>query len=119
MLCPFWTFHSRVFSDFVILTTCYHYKVGNHSGLKRAKRTQHFLSDFERYNILAICPWNPKQQGRSKKSSNVADSATNLILFCCGFHLQCSECTVWPRNEKKLTNYHFEKKISSQNFTMT
>ena len=33
------------------------------------------------------------------KSSNVADSATSLILACCGSQLQCIECTVWPRNE--------------------
>ena len=43
--------------------------------------------------------WNPKQHRRSKKSCNVADSAANLILACCGFRLQCTECTVWPRND--------------------
>ena len=43
-------------------------------------------------------PMNPKQQRRSKKISNIADLATNLIFACCGFRLQCRECTVWPRN---------------------
>ena len=43
----------------------------------------YFSSDFERYNDLAICLWNPKQHRRSKKSSNFANSATNLILACC------------------------------------
>ena len=38
-----------------------------------------FWSDFERYNDLGICLWNPKKHRRSKKSSNDADSATNLI----------------------------------------
>ena len=51
------------------------------------------LSDFERYNVLSIRFWNAKQQRRSKKSSNVADTARNLILACCGIHLQCTECT--------------------------
>ena len=56
------------------------------------------LSNFERYNHLGICLWNPKQHRRSEKNSEVADSATNLILHFCGFRLQCRECTVWPRN---------------------
>ena len=34
---------------------------------------------------------------------NVADFATNLILTCCGFRLQCRECTVWPRTENAWT----------------
>ena len=50
------------------------------------------------YSVLAICLWNPKQQRRSKKSNNVVDSATNLILACSGIRLQCTKCTVWPRN---------------------
>ena len=61
------------------------------------RKLAYFSSDFERYNDLGICLWNPKQHRRSNKSSNVADSATNLILACCGFHSQCRECTVWPR----------------------
>ena len=44
------------------------------------------------------CFMNPKQQRRSKKHSNVAESATNLIWACCGIRLQCTECTVWTRN---------------------
>ena len=52
-----------------------------------------FLSTFERYNDLGICLWNPKQHRISEKSSNVADSATNLILACCGFHLQFADST--------------------------
>ena len=58
-----------------------------------------FWSDFERYSVLIICLWNPKQQRRSKKCSNVADSASSLIWACCGIRLQCTECTVWPRND--------------------
>ena len=58
-----------------------------------------FWNDFERYNVIGGCFWNPKQQRRSKKSSNVADSAKNLILACCGIRLQCTDCTVWPRND--------------------
>ena len=60
------------------------------------RKFAYFWSNFERYDDLGICLWNPKQHRRSKKSSNVADSATNLILAFCGFHLQCRECTVWP-----------------------
>ena len=56
----------------------------------------YFWSDFERYKILIICLWNPKQQRRPKKSSKVAVFATNLILACFGIRLQC---TVWPRND--------------------
>ena len=56
-----------------------------------------FLIDFERYNDFGICLWNPKQHRRSKKSSNVEDSAKNLILACCVFRIKCRECTVWPR----------------------
>ena len=58
----------------------------------------YFWSNLERYSVLGICLWNPKQRRRSKKSSKVAGSATNLILACCGTRLQCTECTVWPRN---------------------
>ena len=52
-----------------------------------------FLSTFERYNDLGICLWNPKQHRISEKSSNVANSATNLILACCGFQLQFADFT--------------------------
>ena len=41
---------------------------------------------------------------RSGKSSNVADSATDLILAFCGFRLQCTKCTVWPHNDHKYKN---------------
>ena len=58
----------------------------------------YFWSDFERCIVLGICFWNPKQHRTSKKRRNVADSATNMILACCGLSLQCRECTVWPRN---------------------
>ena len=53
------------------------------------RKFAYFLSNFQRYKDLGICLWNPKQHRRSKKSSNVADSATNLILACCGVRLQC------------------------------
>ena len=62
-------------------------------------------SDFERYNDLGICLCNLKQHRRSKKSSNVVDSSINLILACCGFRLQCRECTVWPRNVKIIFSF--------------
>ena len=46
---------------------------------KNLDLTQKFV---DQYNDLGICSWNPKQQRRSKKSNNVADSAINLILAC-------------------------------------
>ena len=86
--------------DFVDSTNC--------SGFRKYscgfRKFAYFLSNFERYNDLGICLWNPKQHRRSNKSSNVADSATNLILACCGFRLQCRECTVWPRNVNRPIN---------------
>ena len=62
------------------------------------RKNASFWSDFERYSVLGICLWNPQQRRRSKESSKVADSATNLIFACCGIRLQCTECTGWPRN---------------------
>ena len=74
-----------------------------------------FLSDFERYKDSGICSWNPKQHRRSKKSSNVADSATNLILACCRFRLQFREGTVWPRyvvlSKRQNRNWTIEIKV--------
>ena len=64
------------------------------------RKLAYFPSNFERYNDLGICLWNLKRHRRSKKSNNVADSATNLIFACCGFCIQCRECTVWPRNDR-------------------
>ena len=55
------------------------------------RKFAYFWSNFERYNDLGICLWNPKEHRRSKKSSNGADSATNLILACCVFHLYNAE----------------------------
>ena len=72
------------------------------------RKFAYFWSDFERYNDLGICLWNPKQHRRSKKSNNAADSATKLILACCGFRLQCRECTAWPRNAVKQNLWEFE-----------
>ena len=37
-------------------------------------------------------------QNSIEDHSNVAESATNLIVACCGIRLQFTECTVWPRN---------------------
>ena len=62
------------------------------------RKTAYFWSNFEQYSVLGICLWNPKKRRRSKKSSKVADSATNLILASCEIRLQCTECIVWPRN---------------------
>ena len=39
----------------------------------------YFRSNFERYSVLGICWWNPKQRRRSEKNSKFADSATNLV----------------------------------------
>ena len=60
-----------------------------------------FSERFWAVQCFRYCLWNPKQRIRSKKSK-VADSATNLILACCGIRLQCTECTVSPRNVEKL-----------------
>ena len=57
----------------------------------------YFRSDFEQYKVLGICLWNRKQQRRSKQSSSIADSATNLISACWRICFQCTESTVWPR----------------------
>ena len=35
------------------------------------------------FRVLGVCLWNPKKPRRSKKCSNVADSATNLIRAGC------------------------------------
>ena len=64
------------------------------------------LEDFEQQTVLAICPWNPKQQKRSKKNSYVAKSVTKLIFACCGIRLQFTKGTVWPR-------YDFAKKTTT------
>ena len=63
------------------------------------RKLAYYGSDFERYSVLGICLWNPKQQRKSKKCSNIADSAKNLIWACCGIRLQYAQCTVWPRND--------------------
>ena len=95
----------------------YHFFVdsSNCSGFRKYScgflKFAYFLSDFEQYNDLRICLWNPKQHRRSKKSSNVADSATHLILACCGFRLQCRDCTVWPRNEEEKNFFIFKVKV--------
>ena len=60
-----------------------------------------FWKNFQRYSVFAICLWNPKQQRKSRKSSNVADSATNLILVCCGIRIQFTKSPVWLRHEVK------------------
>ena len=57
---------------------------------------------YERYSVLGISFWNPKQRRRSKKTNKVADSATNLIMVCCGIRLQCTECKIWPRNVSQI-----------------
>ena len=58
---------------FVDSTNC----SGFHKHCCGFRKFAYFWSDFERYNGLGICLLNPKQHRRSKKSSNVADSATN------------------------------------------
>ena len=80
---------------FVYSTNC----SGFHKYCCGFRKFAYFWSNFERYNDLGICSWNTKRHRRSKKSKYVADSATKLILACCGFCLQCRECTVWPRSD--------------------
>ena len=92
----------------------------NYSGFRkyscRFRKFPYFWSNFEWYNVLSLCLWNLKQQKRSKKSSNVADSAaTNLCLACCGFRLQCTKCTVWPRNAEYKVQSHFSVDQSKHN----
>ena len=82
------------------------------------RRFASFSSDLEQYNDLGICLWNTKQHRRSNKSSNVADSATNLLLACCGFRSQCKECTVWPRNEKFFGFLFFSAKTRARQFSI-
>ena len=74
-----------------------------------------FLSNFERYNDLSICLWNPKQQRISEKSSNVADSATNLILACCGFQLQFADFTYNLRISFTICGFHLQFADSTYN----
>ena len=78
-------------------------------------------SNFEQYSVLAICPWRPKQQRRSRKNCIFADSGTNLISACCGIRLQFTKCTVWPRNEslKKLGLKQIIKSPSPLKYTHT
>ena len=77
----------------------------------------YFWSNFERYSVLGICLWNPKQQRRSKNCSNVADSATIPILVGCGIRIQCTECTVWPRSvdRLKLDIKHYQNLLVNKN----
>ena len=76
-----------------------------------------FGSNFEQYSVLAICPWNPKQQRRSKKNSNFAEFGTSWTFSCCGICSQFNTYTVWPRNvwyvkafRYWLSCMHFEQK---------
>ena len=62
------------------------------------RKFAYICSHFEWNSVLSICVWIPQQQRRSRKSSNDVDSATNLILAYCENRIQCTECTVWPRN---------------------
>ena len=73
------------------------------------RKTACFWSNFEQYSVVAICPWNPKQQRRLNKSGNGADFATNLILACSGIRLNFIKYTAWPRNvELSFITYHNE-----------
>ena len=85
----------------VFMSHCLFVDSTNCSGFRKYscgfRKFAYFRSNFERYNASGICLWNPKQYKRSNKGRNVVDSATNLILTCCGISLQCTECTVWPR----------------------
>ena len=67
-------------------------------------------------SVLANYPWNPKQPRISKKNSNIADSATILLLTCRGICLQFTKCTVWPRNVfpvKPLKRFKIQKLLLS------
>ena len=70
-----------------------------------------FWINFEQHSVLAICPWNPIEQRRSKKNSNVADSAIILFFACCGIRLQftkmwiskyCFSHSLYTKSKKKL-----------------
>ena len=54
-----------------------------------------FWSDFEQYNVLVLCLWNPKQQRSWKKICNVADNETNLFSAYRGIRLLLAKYTVW------------------------
>ena len=58
-----------------------------------------FLEQFWAVQCCKSLLVESKQQRISNKSINVADSATNLLLVCCGIRLQCTKCIVWPRND--------------------
>ena len=73
-----------------------------------------FFSNFERYNDLGICLWNPKRHRISEKSSNVADSATNLILACCGFQSLFADFTCNLRIPITICGFHLQLRIPQQ-----
>ena len=76
------------------------------------RKFAYFWSNIERYSVLGICLWNRKQQMRSKKSSNAANSATTLIWAYCGIRLECTECTVWLRNVSNHSHFLPATKLS-------
>ena len=67
------------------------------------RKFAYFWSNFERYSVLGICLRNPKQQRRSKKCSNVADSVTNLIWACCETHYNAQNAQFGLVMAKKCT----------------
>ena len=52
---------------------------------------------YGRYKTLAICLWNPKQQRRTNKRNNDADSATIRIFTCSGIRPKFTKSAVWHR----------------------
>ena len=93
----------------------YYYLFKDSTNCSGFRKLACFWSDFDQYSVLAICPWNQKQQ-RSKKSSNVASSTTYLILVCCRIRLQCTEGTFRPRNNKTKTFLPFDPQLNIANF---
>ena len=77
-----------LFVDFTYYFGFRNFCSGFHNICRGIRKVAFLWSDFEQYRDLAICPWNPKQQKRSKKISNIADSTSILFLACCRIHLQ-------------------------------
>ena len=77
------------------------------------RKFAYFWSNFVRYNNLGICLWNPKQHRRSKKSSNVADSATNLMLTVAdsAYNAENAQFGLVMMSKEKFNNSESEKKI--------
>ena len=107
----------------VLLFVCGFYKLFRIPKMRlQVPQVRLFFCNFEPYSVLGICLRNPKHQIISKKNW---DSATNMILSCCGIRLQCTKRTVWPRNvmsfeiKKIMWNARWKKFSSKRGSTST